>query len=85
MQQIRCQNDSSDFFLKHSLDSSGRFYDKKGYPADLFTKEDSATYEKKSQCFIDQFDKFSLQDANDKLLPLNGTVSYGVHTELSSN
>lgn len=61
----------------HSLDDTGRLYDKDGYKNTVFTKEDGATYDKKAQCFIDQYNKFSLLGPEDSELPLNGTNVLG--------
>jgi endothelin-converting enzyme len=57
------------------LDSNGRFYNASGYPEDLFSNSTGETYDKKSQCFIEQYNNFTLTGVNDIQLPLDGQVN----------
>ncbi|GAA5796981.1 hypothetical protein HPULCUR_002359 [Helicostylum pulchrum] len=63
--------------LVHSLDSNGRFFDAQGYQSDWFSKESSTEYDKKAQCFVDQYNNFTLGGDNGTRYPVNGLAGLG--------
>lgn len=42
---------------------------------DWFSESATKAYDKKAQCFVDQFNKFNLTGSDGEQYPLNGTVS----------
>jgi putative endopeptidase len=48
--------------LTHGFDDEGRQFDAKGNLRDWWTKEDSAQFEKRAQCVVDQYAKYTIVD-----------------------
>jgi putative endopeptidase len=48
--------------LTHGFDDEGRQFDAKGNLRDWWTKEDSAQFEKRAQCIVDQYAQYTLVD-----------------------
>ncbi|KAG2228894.1 hypothetical protein INT48_001896, partial [Thamnidium elegans] len=63
--------------LVHSLDSDGRFYDAQGYQSDWFSKESSTEYDRKAQCFVEQYNNFTLGADDGIRYPVNGVAGLG--------
>ncbi|GAA5806832.1 hypothetical protein MFLAVUS_000180 [Mucor flavus] len=63
--------------LVHSLDSSGRFFDAQGYITNWFSKESSTEYDKKAQCFVDQYNNFTLGGDDGTRYSVKGEAGLG--------
>ncbi|KAG2231970.1 hypothetical protein INT48_001279 [Thamnidium elegans] len=63
--------------LVHALDTSGRLFNATGFREDWFSESSITTYDEKAQCFIDQFDNFTLAGLDDEQIPLDGTKVLG--------
>ncbi|GAA5806833.1 hypothetical protein MFLAVUS_000181 [Mucor flavus] len=63
--------------LVHALDSQGRFFDAQGFYVDWFSQESSIEYDKRAQCFVNQYDKFSLGGPDNTRYSVNGTNGLG--------
>ncbi|GAA5812984.1 hypothetical protein MFLAVUS_006448 [Mucor flavus] len=63
--------------LVHALDNSGRLFNATGNREDWFSESAVTTYDEKAQCFIDQFDNFTLTGLDNEQLPLDGTNVLG--------
>ncbi|DBA02194.1 TPA: LOW QUALITY PROTEIN: hypothetical protein N0F65_004829 [Lagenidium giganteum] len=48
--------------VTHSFDSNGKYYDEIGNIRDWWTEADAAEFDKRAQCFIDQYSALSLKD-----------------------
>ncbi len=48
--------------LTHGFDDQGRQFDAKGNLRDWWTKEDSAQFEKRAQCIVDQYAQYTIVD-----------------------
>ncbi|HEY6305178.1 MAG TPA: M13 family metallopeptidase [Candidatus Angelobacter sp.] len=48
--------------LTHGFDDEGRQFDAKGNLRDWWTKEDSGQFEKRAQCVVDQYAKYTIVD-----------------------
>jgi putative endopeptidase len=48
--------------LTHGFDDEGRQFDAKGNLRDWWTKEDSAAFEKRAQCIVDQYAQYTIVD-----------------------
>jgi endothelin-converting enzyme/putative endopeptidase len=59
--------------LTHGFDDQGRKFDAQGNLTDWWTKEDAENFEKRAQCFIDEYSKFKPVDD----VHLNGKLTLG--------
>ena len=62
--------------LTHGFDDSGRQYDAQGNLRDWWTPEDAKEFEKRAQCFIDEYAAFTPVDN----VHLNGKLTLGENT-----
>lgn len=62
--------------LTHGFDDSGRQFDPKGNLRDWWTAEDAKEFEKRAQCFIDEYSSFVATDD----VHLNGKLTLGENT-----
>lgn len=53
--------------LTHGFDDQGRKYDKDGNILQWWTNKTIMEYEKRTQCFVDQYNHYHLQDIHDKV------------------
>jgi endothelin-converting enzyme len=53
--------------LAHAFDSSGRQYDEHGNYTDWWDPATVAAYEERAQCFVRQYDRFSVERPNGRL------------------
>jgi len=62
--------------LTHGFDDQGRQYDVQGNLRDWWTPEDAKEFEKRAQCFIDEYSAFEPVDG----VHLNGKLTLGENT-----
>jgi endothelin-converting enzyme/putative endopeptidase len=63
--------------LTHGFDDSGRKFAPNGDLADWWTAEDAAEFEKRAQCFVDQYGEYTVAGGTVKL---NGKLTLGENT-----
>ncbi|KAI7857157.1 hypothetical protein BDC45DRAFT_501810 [Circinella umbellata] len=63
--------------LTHAFDSSGRMYNGDGKLEDWWSPETSKHFEDQSQCFVEQYDKFTVEAPNGKSVNVNGQLTLG--------
>lgn len=63
--------------LTHAFDSSGSHYDENGAYRDWWDNATLAAFENKTQCFIDQFSKYSIITPAGEELHINGELTQG--------
>ena len=65
--------------LSHAFDSTGRHYDETGNYTEWWDTETIKSFEKKAQCFIDQYHNFTVPSGPDGETPLhvNGRLTLG--------
>lgn len=61
--------------ISHAFDSMGRFFDAKGNMTDWWDEYTVKLFDEQSQCFIHQYNQFSVTEPNGKSLSLNGTIT----------
>ncbi|CEP16538.1 hypothetical protein [Parasitella parasitica] len=61
--------------ITHAFDSSGRKYDGRGLLNDWWASETSGKFEGKTQCFIDQYSKFTVSGPDNTTLNVNGKLT----------
>jgi predicted metalloendopeptidase len=62
--------------LTHGFDDQGRKFDAQGNLREWWTKEDAENFEKRAQCLIDEYSKFTPVDG----VHLNGKLTLGENT-----
>ena len=62
--------------LTHGFDDQGRKFDAAGNLTDWWTKEDAAEFEKRAQCLVDEYSKFTPVDD----VHVNGKLTLGENT-----
>jgi hypothetical protein len=62
--------------LTHGFDDQGRQFDAAGNLRDWWTEEDAKAFEKRAQCFVDQYGSFTAVDN----VKLNGKLTLGENT-----
>lgn len=60
-----------------AFDSGGRHYDQVGKYTDWWDNTTVNAFEERAQCFVDQYDKFTVTGPNDKVLHVNGRLTLG--------
>ncbi|CAG5127099.1 unnamed protein product, partial [Candidula unifasciata] len=60
--------------IVHAFDKSGSLLDADGNPRNWWDDDDKAEYLNKTQCFIDQYSGFYLEEVN---MTINGTLTVG--------
>jgi endothelin-converting enzyme len=63
--------------LTHAFDSSGSHYDENGAYRDWWDNATLSAFENKTQCFIDQFSKYSITTPAGEELHINGDLTQG--------
>ncbi len=70
--------------LSHAFDSAGRHYDERGNFTDWWDTETIDAFEQRAQCFIDQYDEFSVSTSNGSSINVNGKLTLGEKCVLSA-
>ncbi|KAJ3036718.1 Endothelin-converting enzyme 1 [Rhizophlyctis rosea] len=63
--------------LTHAFDNNGRQYDSKGRLRDWWTNSTSEEFEKRAQCFVDQYSKYSVVGPNGQRVNVDGKLTLG--------
>jgi endothelin-converting enzyme len=63
--------------LSHAFDSSGRHYDQNGNYTGWWDNSTIQAFKGKAQCFVDQYEKFTVPGLDDKPLHVNGYLTLG--------
>ncbi|KAL9596977.1 MAG: hypothetical protein Q9219_005446 [cf. Caloplaca sp. 3 TL-2023] len=63
--------------LTHAFDSNGRHYDQNGNYTDWWTSDTIDAFQKKAECFVDQYAQFSILDPQGEKLHVNGRLTLG--------
>ncbi|KAI9343852.1 hypothetical protein DFJ73DRAFT_661052 [Zopfochytrium polystomum] len=63
--------------IVHAFDHIGRQYDKDGVLGDWWSNATAAKFVEKSQCFVEQYSKFSVRGANGEEAFVNGALTLG--------
>ncbi|KAI0541706.1 peptidase family M13 [Xylaria digitata] len=63
--------------LSHAFDNSGRHYDENGNYTDWWTNHTVAEFDKRANCFVDQYNNFTIEGNNGNRLHVNGRLTLG--------
>ena len=63
--------------LSHAFDSTGRHYDETGNFTDWWNNDTVKAFKEKAQCFIDQYEEFTVPKPNGEPLHVNGRLTLG--------
>ncbi|KAI8975308.1 hypothetical protein BDF20DRAFT_877879 [Mycotypha africana] len=63
--------------LTHAFDSSGRKYDGNGNLVDWWTNTTAAQFDANSQCYVEQYSRFTVLGADGKPINVNGKLTLG--------
>ncbi|KAL8932508.1 MAG: hypothetical protein Q9216_006807, partial [Gyalolechia sp. 2 TL-2023] len=63
--------------LTHAFDSNGRHYDQNGNYTDWWNDQTVDAFNKKAECFVDQYSNFTILDPQGKELHVNGRLTLG--------
>ncbi|KAL7623935.1 hypothetical protein AAE478_005492 [Parahypoxylon ruwenzoriense] len=63
--------------LSHAFDNSGRHYDENGNFTDWWTNNTVQEFEKRADCFVDQYNSFTVEGNNGEPLHVNGRLTLG--------
>ncbi|KAL5435389.1 hypothetical protein PMIN07_011990 [Paraphaeosphaeria minitans] len=63
--------------LSHAFDSTGRHYDQIGNYTDWWSNETVKAFQKRAECFVDQYANFTVPGSDDKPLHVNGRLTLG--------
>ncbi|TGJ87311.1 hypothetical protein E0Z10_g1420 [Xylaria hypoxylon] len=63
--------------LSHAFDNSGRHYDENGNYTDWWTNHTVEEFDKRANCFVDQYNNFTIEGNNGKPLHVNGRLTLG--------
>ncbi|KAI1376163.1 endothelin-converting enzyme 1 [Hypoxylon crocopeplum] len=63
--------------LSHAFDNSGRHYDEHGNYTDWWTNNTVQEFDKRANCFVDQYSNFTVQGNDGELLHVNGRLTLG--------
>ncbi|KAL8993542.1 MAG: hypothetical protein Q9188_007305 [Gyalolechia gomerana] len=63
--------------LTHAFDSNGRHYDQNGNYTDWWNDQTVDAFQKKAECFVDQYSNFTILDPQGKKLHVNGRLTLG--------
>lgn len=63
--------------LTHAFDNNGRSYDADGKLRDWWTDKTSAEFDKRAQCFVEQYEKYSIKGPDGKDHNVNGKLTLG--------
>ncbi|KAI0378465.1 endothelin-converting enzyme 1 [Hypomontagnella monticulosa] len=63
--------------LSHAFDNSGRHYDEHGNFTDWWTENTVQEFDKRANCFVDQYSNFTVKGSNGEPLHVNGKLTLG--------
>ncbi|KAI0137377.1 hypothetical protein BJ170DRAFT_605598 [Xylariales sp. AK1849] len=63
--------------LSHAFDNSGRHYDEHGNFTDWWTDHTVEEFQKRADCFVEQYSNFSIIDTNGQPVRVNGRLTLG--------
>ncbi|KAI1657459.1 endothelin-converting enzyme 1 [Daldinia decipiens] len=63
--------------LSHAFDNSGRHYDEHGNFTDWWTNNTVQEFDKRANCFVEQYSNFTVQGNNGESLHVNGRLTLG--------
>ncbi|KAJ5761013.1 hypothetical protein N7520_008169 [Penicillium odoratum] len=63
--------------LSHAFDSTGRHYDETGNQTNWWDDKTVQAFEKRAQCFVDQYDNYTVEGPGGKVLHVNGRLTLG--------
>ncbi|KAI8624050.1 peptidase family M13 [Xylariaceae sp. FL1651] len=63
--------------LSHAFDSSGRHFDEHGNYADWWTNHTVEEFSKRADCFVNQYNNFTVEGNNGESLHVNGRLTLG--------
>jgi endothelin-converting enzyme len=63
--------------LSHAFDSTGRHYDQNGNYTDWWNNKTVEGFVERAECFVDQYQNFTVPGADDKPLHVNGKLTLG--------
>ncbi|KAI3341518.1 peptidase family M13 [Ustulina deusta] len=63
--------------LSHAFDNSGRHYDENGNYTDWWTDHTVAEFDKRANCFVNQYNNFTIEGNNGQPLHVNGRLTLG--------
>jgi endothelin-converting enzyme len=63
--------------LSHAFDPNGRHYDVDGKLKDWWTNRTSDEYDKRAQCFVDEYNNFTVPGSNGTVIHVNGKQTLG--------
>ncbi|OTB04317.1 hypothetical protein M426DRAFT_320912 [Hypoxylon sp. CI-4A] len=63
--------------LSHAFDNSGRHYDEHGNYTDWWTNNTVQEFDKRADCFVEQYNNFTVEGNNGEPLHVNGRLTLG--------
>ncbi|KAI0974825.1 peptidase family M13 [Xylaria arbuscula] len=63
--------------LSHAFDNSGCHYDENGNYTDWWTNHTVEEFDKRADCFVNQYNNFTIEGNNGQLLHVNGRLTLG--------
>ncbi|KAI1297361.1 peptidase family M13 [Xylaria venustula] len=63
--------------LSHAFDNSGRHYDENGNYTDWWTNHTVEEFDKRADCFVNQYNNFTIEGNNGQPLHVNGRLTLG--------
>lgn len=63
--------------LSHAFDSTGRHYDINGNLTDWWPQQTVDEFEKRAQCFVEQYSEFSIEAPSGEKIHVNGKLTLG--------
>ncbi|RDW64932.1 hypothetical protein BP6252_10583 [Coleophoma cylindrospora] len=63
--------------LSHAFDSTGRHYDQNGNYTDWWTNSTVQAFEKKADCFVEQYHNYTIEGSDGKVIHVNGRLTLG--------
>lgn len=63
--------------LSHAFDSTGRHYDETGNLTEWWTEATIEAFQKRADCFVEQYGNFTVEGPDDKPLHVNGRLTLG--------
>ncbi|KAI9203534.1 uncharacterized protein BJ171DRAFT_145413 [Polychytrium aggregatum] len=63
--------------LTHAFDNSGRQYDAQGRLRDWWTNKTAQRFEEKTQCFVDQYSRYTVRGPGNETAQVNGKLTLG--------
>jgi len=63
--------------LSHAFDSSGRYFDQNGNYTDWWSDKTVEAFEKRAECFVNQYSNFTVSGPDEKPLHVNGRLTLG--------